>query len=633
MGSAQAIDAGLGQLSKRFTAIRVELINLLGRFLRHWRQFFVVHLLVSLLVFSVLTPAASSLLHLALKLSGEAVLSDEEILLFALSPAGLVSFLLLGSVFAIIGSFEIAALMSLGRFGTTGADTGSLRVIRHVAGRLPRLFILASRIILRATLLTAPLGLLLYVIYARWLGEYDINFYLATRPPALYVAIALGALVLCGLLTVLFRQFVIWVFALPLILFSEESSASALRISRVSVRGRRLRYIAWLGGWLICTLLSSALVAAVVAMLGNRLVPGAVDSLNLLIVVLGGLSFFAVLLHLLQSWLSVSLLSLLILKLFEERNPAVQAISFSPAGRLSPAWRLATARNLLILALTGFGIASVTVFWLLEGIDMENHTSVIAHRGASASAPENTLAAIQAAIDSGAGWVEIDVQASADGVAVVIHDSDLKKIGGVPLKVSESSFDQLREHDVGSWFDPKFSDQRIPSLAEVLEICKGRIGVYIELKYYGGERRLEQAVAGAVEAAGMQDEIVVMSLSYPGIQRMRHLRPDWKLGLLSSVKLGSIEKLNLDFFAVNARLATRGFVRSAHEQGREVLAWTVNDTLGMNNMISRGVDGIITDHPEVAVRLMRQRAELSSSQRLLMQLGDVFDQPQLYLDQ
>ena len=94
--------------------------------------------------------------------------------------------------------------------------------------------------------------------------------------------------------------------------------------------------------------------------------------------------------------------------------------------------------------------------------------------------------------------IEIDVQETADGEVVVIHDSDLKKVGGVPLVVGQSTLQQLGYTDIGSWFDLSFSDQRIPTLREVLALCKDRIRVNIELKYYGHEKRLEQSVAELV---------------------------------------------------------------------------------------------------------------------------------------
>ena len=117
-------------------------------------------------------------------------------------------------------------------------------------------------------------------------------------------------------------------------------------------------------------------------------------------------------------------------------------------------------------------------------------------------APENTLAAVEVALAAATDWVEIDVQETADGEVVVLHDSDLKKVAGVDLKIWDATWEDLQEIDVGSFFSPEFSDQRVPKLEEVLALCRGRAGVVIELKYYGHQVRLEERVAEIVDRIG-----------------------------------------------------------------------------------------------------------------------------------
>ncbi|MCP4047702.1 MAG: hypothetical protein GY732_17150 [Gammaproteobacteria bacterium] len=172
--------------------------------------------------------------------------------------------------------------------------------------------------------------------------------------------------------------------------------------------------------------------------------------------------------------------------------------------------------------------------------------------------------------------------------------------------------------------NPSFSDQRIPTLQQVLELCKDRVNIVIELKYYGQEIQFEERVVRLVEAAGMQDQIVVMSLSYPGVQKMKSIRPQWKAGLLSSVSMGDITGLEADFFAINAKFATRKLIKHIHKQKREVMVWTVNDPVSISAMISKGADGIITDHPGLAVKIRQERAELDIHERMMIQLASYF---------
>ena len=280
-------------------------------------------------------------------------------------------------------------------------------------------------------------------------------------------------------------------------------------------------------------------------------------------------------------------------------------------------------KSFIVMTVVALIVAGFVGHSMLDGVSTEDHTEVTAHRGASAYAPENTLAAVQRAIDDGTDWVEIDVQESSDGQVVVVHDSDLKKIGGSNMKIWESTAEQLRSVDIGSWFDPKFSDQRIPLLTEVLEICKGKAGVNIELKYYGHDQQLEQRVVDLVKAAGMESEVVIMSLKQAGIDKIRKLEPDWRIGLLTAMAIGDLTRSDVDFLAVNTGLATRSFVRSAQATDKQVYVWTVNDPVTMSMAIGRGVDSLITDKPALAKSVLEQRKQLSSIERLLIEVASL----------
>jgi glycerophosphoryl diester phosphodiesterase len=274
--------------------------------------------------------------------------------------------------------------------------------------------------------------------------------------------------------------------------------------------------------------------------------------------------------------------------------------------------------------------------WLLNGIQISDTVTVVAHRGAAGKAPENTLASIQQAITDGTDWVEIDVQETADGEVIVIHDSDFMKLASVNLKVWDGTLEQIRDIDIGSWFDPQFSAERVPTLVEVLEASRGKAHVVIELKYYGHDQQLEQRVVDIVEQLDMVDEVAIMSLKYEGIQKIRALRPDWTIGLLSATAIGNLASLDVDFLAVAQGMATPGFVRRSHEQGKKVFVWTINDAVTLSRMMSLGVDGVITDEPALAREVIADRADLNPAERLLMHTAILFGKPEpqrLYRDE
>jgi glycerophosphoryl diester phosphodiesterase len=283
-----------------------------------------------------------------------------------------------------------------------------------------------------------------------------------------------------------------------------------------------------------------------------------------------------------------------------------------------------TRRTVLVAGTAAVVLAALTGIATVRSVRLEDHSEITAHRGASGAAPENTLAAVERAIADGADWVEIDVQESADGVVLVVHDSDLKKLAGVNLKIWETTAEELRKVDIGSRFAPEFAGERVPTLDEVLQTCKGRVRVNIELKYYGHDKRLEERVVERVEAHQMQSDVVIMSLKYDAIRKVRSLRPTWKIGLLSAVTVGDLTKLDADFLAVSIGLATRSFIRSAHNSGKEVYVWTVNDPVTMSTVIGHGVDNVITDEPAMARSVLEQRAVMSPVERLLVELAVLF---------
>jgi glycerophosphoryl diester phosphodiesterase len=256
----------------------------------------------------------------------------------------------------------------------------------------------------------------------------------------------------------------------------------------------------------------------------------------------------------------------------------------------------------------------------LAGIIPQSNAVVTAHRGASMAAPENTLAAVQRAIEQGADWVEIDVQETADGRVVVLHDRDLRRVAGVDLWIADATYEQLGSIDIGSWFAPQYADQRVPTLEQVLEMCRGRAGVNIELKFYGREERLEERVIDIVESMGMESEIVLMSLKHDSVRKLKELkelRPNWTIGLLTAVAIGDLTRVEADFLAVNTGLATPAFIRAAHRAGKEVQVWTINDPVTSFALISRGADAIITDRPAMVRRSLQTHAGMTAVERFV----------------
>ena len=593
-----------------------------------WQHIFTIHLAYAVLGFVLFTPLVGLLGRLLLKLSDKPALADQDIAWFLLSPAGMVALVLLAALLITIAGFEQATLMTLGAGSARGVHLGTVNALRFTAAYAHFIFSFAVRLVVRILLLTLPFLAIAAGIAWLLLTDYDINYYLSEQPPVFWVAAGSIGLLLLAMLALLAYKLAGWSLALPLVLFAGITPAQSFTESERITRWRRRQILTVLGLWALLAALLGIVLLGIIQQLGAWIVPAFFDSIVWLVPVLGGFVALWVCGNFLVTVFTSGSLAYLLLGCYEAWGPGTATPDMHALAQRDAAggWRLTRVRFALLL-LGGIATASLLGYWLLQGIQAEDTVTVVAHRGAAGAAPENTLAAVRHAIADGTDWVEIDVQETLDGEVVVIHDSDFMKLAGNPLKVWDGTLAQVQDVDVGSWFGPTFSAERVPLLAAVLEEVRGKARLVIELKYYGHDQQLEQRVVDIVEQAGMVDDVAIMSLKYDGIQKIRNLRPDWTIGLLSAKSIGNLARLDVDFLAVNTGMASPGFVRRAQEAGKQVFVWTVNDAVTMHRMISLGVNGIITDEPAMAREVIEARAELGAVERLLLHTAVLFGRP------
>jgi glycerophosphoryl diester phosphodiesterase len=448
------------------------------------------------------------------------------------------------------------------------------------------------------------------------ISAYDINYYLTNQPPEFISAVLMAIPVAAAMAGTLIWFLSRWVMAMPLILFTDTTVHASFRRSAELTRGNHIRICMTLIFWALIT----AIVVAV-ASIGLRAIIAAIIppiTAGLVVVVILALLalVFWSLVNMLVGAISVGVLAVGINTLTDKVLPDLAAVEPHPDGR--------PQRLGLILLVAATCAAAFTGWGLLQRALPDQTVTVIAHRGAAGVRPENTLSAVNEAIQQGADWIEIDVQETADGEVIVIHDSDLMKISGNPLKIWEATVDDLPEIDVGSWFDPTYSEERVPTLRDVLDVAKGSANVLIELKYYGHDDQLSARVAKIVEETDMVGNTAFMSLKPDQLAEMQATRPTWRSGLLAAVSLGDLSQFPVDFLAVNAATASSGFISRSHDAGKDVYVWTINDPLEMSLMIARGVDGLITDEPAIARAVIAQRAEMTTAQKMLLELAVLF---------
>lgn len=238
---------------------------------------------------------------------------------------------------------------------------------------------------------------------------------------------------------------------------------------------------------------------------------------------------------------------------------------------------------------------------------------VIAHRGASGHAPENTLAAFRKAVGLGATFIETDLQLSRDAHFVAIHDSTVNRTTNGKGAVHDLTLAQLRQLDAGSWFGSQFSGERIPTLEEILQFSqKNDVVFYLELKpsgAWGGEHALIGELRDSEEIARM----VVISFDASMVLNLHTIEPTLMTGLLYD---GQIEKPVEKAVEIGARqliargdLVTPALLAQARKKDLQVVCWTVNQPAHMRMLMEAGITGIMSDYPDRLVAAVKKEPQ------------------------
>ena len=222
-----------------------------------------------------------------------------------------------------------------------------------------------------------------------------------------------------------------------------------------------------------------------------------------------------------------------------------------------------------------------------------------------------TLPAFQLAIDHHSDRAELDVQMTKDGVVMVTHDTSLRRCTGRNANIYDLTFAQVRELDAGRWFSARYAGTQIPTLEEVLDLCKGKIQLNIEIKPNAATPELEAETVHIIREKGFEKDCVITSQSYETLCKAKELDPEIETGYILALGVGTYYDLPAaDFFSVESTFITSGMVQQIHLRGKTVSAWTVNRVEDARALLSLGVDDVITDKPEMVQDLLNEDADL-----------------------
>ena len=581
--------------------------------------------LCKLLSAAGVAPISAWFLAAILRWSGDEAVSNSDLLLFFLSPQGILLIVVSATVTFAVLFVELGGLTLIAIGAGRGTRISVTRTLWFMLGRWRQLCELG----LRQFLLLAALGAGVLAVGAvtkvTLLGGGDFYFYLRVKPPQYWwaVSIVAAAASVAGIMVIVLV--VRWLFAVPVLLLENQNAHGAMQHSHRLVRDAGTwqiltRLAMWLVGIVVLIVLvslSNALAVRILMRVAGLHVQWVIAAAGLMLAV----EFIsAIVVTFVASVTFAGLLG----RLYVQRRPEVDLPSFlviagldvDRRGRVRVGMCVAGAVTALL------GLSASFSYAMISRIKLDGDVAVTAHRGSSRAAPENTLAALLQAIEDGADVTEIDVQQTADGVVVLLHDTDLRRVAGVNRQISAVTYGELQELDVGSWFSAEFAQERIPTLDEALEVARGRIKLNIELKISRNDRQLPAEVVRLVRQADFENECVVTSLSFDAVRQVAQLQDRLRTGLIVATHVGDVASLEVDILAVSAKLVTRDLVAQAHRAGKEVHVWTVNDPRQMLTMIHMGVDNILTSTPQVAVALRSDWRQMSDAEKSLLFVSD-----------
>jgi glycerophosphoryl diester phosphodiesterase len=577
----------------------------------------------STLIFMVsFIPASGWLLNRLVAASGQYAISDNDLLAFFLSTQGLL-FLILSVGFVLAFWFaEQAGLLIISLKAFFEKKISVSLVLWEQMTHIPALIRLG--LLQAAGYLVASIPFLLGIGLVYWLllSEWDLYYYINVQPLSWWIALIITGTLSAAYLLLAAWLYVRWLFSIPILVFEGATPLGALKRSWRQTKGRFWKLAVPFAAWWAIVLISSAvttwLVRAVAAQLLVHIGYTLKAVIPLVVVTLALITILDILWFIIGKIIHV----LLMADFYLETVDGTQKLSTSTSadGILSPralkriGWLIAGV--VLIM-----GVAAGAAF--IQGFKINRTIEITGHRGSKVRAPENTLSALRQAIAEGADYAEIDVQTTADGVVVLLHDADLRRVASADRRLRDMNHHELKDIDVGSWFDPEFSKERIPTLQEAIDLARGRIKLNIELKYTWPDPTLTQKVAKIIQQNGFSSDCVVSSLNFQAVTEMKAAFPEIITGFIVFTAAGNLSRMEADFLSINAARAAPRLVRRLHRNGREVHVWTVNDFNNVISMIEVGVDNIITDYPREVRRYLETWNALSDSEKIVLMLRNL----------
>ena len=545
---------------------------------RHFLSFVTIAALLQIAITYVGGYLLKLIFRLALVLGNQTHLDINNFSYLLRQPDSLLAFLLFALCFAALFFIELSVLIYVIYARQLKKEISYGAVIRQALGRLRHLFGLSFLYFLSYVLLTIPIsGLVMQSSLTNGIRVPDFitGEFLKTWQ---------GTVLVTLLAITLFYLNLRLIYAMPLMMIKDQSFLLSLRESWQMTRYKKWKLLLIFAVFgFILGLISMGLISLFIeaAMFldpsGNSFMVQA-----LLLSILKFIAFAVIIL---------SKVGTLIILVDQVVAPEVtnSLLLIEPSHR-----RHRRRIFLLVFSLIFFKIGENA--FLLAGQTYQTQQAIIGHRGYVEKGVENTIQALEAAAENGATMVELDVQMSKDQGLVVMHDSNLQRLAGINREVSDMTYDEL----VGLTLSQGDYQSQLPSFEEFVKRAQELdIDLLIELKPHGKEPdNYAQLIVDKLQELGITSRYPVMSLNHEAIDAIESLNSDIRTGYVIPLQFGAFAKSQVDFYVLEAFSYTSELAKQAHQEGKELYVWTINDEDEIQSFLYQPVDGIITDKLE-----------------------------------
>lgn len=596
----------------------------MSAFVRAFPHFIAFELLYKMIMLAIGAPLLTLLLKLTMKASGINYLSDQKLLSYISNPVTIIAAIITMFVLAFFSYVELSALAAC--FSC---------VMKHEKITVGGMFRSGFRSFVKAFRGTGILHFLLFMLFIP-MAQFTISSGIFMAPLMSVMRMLFrsvgnkSAVLVFFFLELLFAIIIISrSYSIHYLILTDKKFHECTVASRKTINGNKMKMALSLILWSLFAAAAALIITFVISFIVMLFIkgfsrPGRALSGTIKVLKYAGKIFLAVS----SSLSSPAVMCWLTGRFFADVDPEEKLTlpNREPAKMKTPvkiALFSSAAAAGLMLNLTYFNALYKNKINLNVGI--LNRTNITAHRGYSSAAPENTLYAFQAAIDSGADFIELDVQLTKDEQLVVFHDENIDRVTNGKGTLNSYTYDELQQFSAGSWFGDtgEFSDAKIPLFSDVLELCGDNIMLNIEIKNYGSVQLTTEKTVELIHEYGISDSCYITSFSYSALKKAKKLDPKIKTGLIANISSTSAytNMDNIDALSLNYAFVTPSVVNSAHQNGKRVFVWTVDRSADIKKMKALGVDNIITNRPETALNIVYSN---KLSEKILTILNNIF---------